>query len=726
MNNPSNIEFKAAIAVVDHLPPESLTINIPSQGFSFAHTGDLLSTINEDQSSIVPAWILQSEAKQAAQFGLSIKQKGFNILALGEPGTGRSTLMLNAMREVADACKSDHSQITMTSDLIALYQFNSNGKPLFLTLNAGHGVELKSALDAFIRKMGKLLTSLVDDKVNEAILSPIKANISSSLKTLADELPFVATTPALLNHLSAIEKDMLDYLNAWQPSLNSDADNHIDQMLSETFMGRYRVNVLVANDPSSQIPVIVDYDPSLQSLFGGIEAGGESNQPPEFMRLRAGHLLRADGGFLLLHLRDILADEQNGEQILEKLHRFCRNGYLQIEDLSGGGQGVGVVSAQANIPVNVKIVLVTTREDYYEMLDEKADLFNFFPIKVEFSENVKANQANYNAFALFVAQKCVELKGQHFTAEAITGLLQAMHRLEEDQTRFSTNLGVLEKLIIESITIAQHAKSEFVALSHVKAAIARRYKRHSYIEGHIRESIVDQELMINVHGEAIGQVNGLTHIDLADASFGSPVRISANCYAGARGVVTIDREVTMSGPTHDKGVMIMQSWLQQHFCQFNPLNFTASLVFEQEYNGVDGDSASCAELFALMSSLTQLPIKQSIAVTGAMNQHGEVLPVGGINEKIEGYFRVCQDIGLNGKQGVLIPTKNTRHLILSDEVIQAVKDNQFHIATMSRVEEGLMYLMQTFMETINDQAIARLQQFKEIIESNRPIQKNKH
>jgi predicted ATP-dependent protease len=198
----------------------------------------------------------------------------------------------------------------------------------------------------------------------------------------------------------------------------------------------------------------------------------------------------------------------------------------------------------------------------------------------------------------------------------------------------------------------------------------------------MRNSIVDNELMIAVHGEAIGQINGLTHIDLADASFGSPVRISANCYAGQRGIFTIDREVAMSGPTHDKGVMILQSWLHTNFAKLNPLNMTASLVFEQEYNGVDGDSASCAELFAILSSLAECPVKLGIAVTGALNQHGEVLPVGGLNEKIEGYFRVCKEIGLDGKQGVLMPERNLRHLMLNDEVIEAVKNGMFHIATM--------------------------------------------
>jgi predicted ATP-dependent protease len=223
-----------------------------------------------------------------------------------------------------------------------------------------------------------------------------------------------------------------------------------------------------------------------------------------------------------------------------------------------------------------------------------------------------------------------------------------------------------------------------------------------------------------VHGECIGQINGLTHIDLSEASFGSPVRISANCYPGSRGVLTIDREVSMSGPTHDKGVMILQSWLHTNFALLNPLNLTASLVFEQEYSGVDGDSASCAELFALLSSLAQVPIKQGIAVTGALNQHGEVLPVGGLNEKIEGYFRVCKEIGLDGKQGVLMPERNMRHLMLSDEVIKAVENGQFHIATMNNVADGILYLTNRSLQEVNDLAEVALNDFKKILETNLP------
>ncbi len=481
------------------------------------------------------------------------------------------------------------------------------------------------------------------------------------------------------------------------------------------------MNQLVEHHAGQSAPVVYDNDPSLHSLFGGIEGAGESSSTPDFMRLRAGNLLRADGGSLLLHLRDILADEQNGPQLLEKLYRFLRNGTLQIEDLSSSSsQGSSFVSAQAAISVAVKLVLVATREEYYDLLDEKPDFFSYFPIKIEFAEKVKASPENYAAYASFMAQKCQQLHCRHLSPAAVACLLQAMHRQEEDQAQLSTQFALLEKLILESAAAAELRGAAIVGIEDVKAAINRRYARHSYIEGHMRDSIVSNELMIAVQGAVVGQINGLTHIDLADASFGSPVRISANCYAGRRDVLTIDREVAMSGPTHDKGVMILQSWLHSNFAQLNPLNMTASLVFEQEYNGVEGDSASCAELFALLSSLSQIPIKQGIAVTGALNQHGEVLPVGGLNEKIEGYYRVCKDIGLDGKQGVLLPERNMRHLILSDEVVAAVASGQFHIATMNNVAEGILHLTDHTLAEVNAVAEVTLRSFKSILELNLP------
>ncbi len=696
----------------NRLTPQQLTLNIDATQFSFANTSELVTEHHNDAQ--YQAWVAQSEAKKAAEFGLSIQHAGFNLLTLGEPGSGRTTLMLNMMH---DAAKKQ----PVASDLVALYQFEANGKPLFLKLPAGAGTQLKLALDTFIRNFAKDLSSLLEARVRQSSMAPLQIFLDGQLSAVKASLTLIDANKMPMHYFDQLKQDILETLEAWQPNSSAEGELNLEPLLSESFFGRYRANILVEHHVGQRAPVIYDNDPSLQSLFGGVEGASESSNVPDFMRLRAGNLLRADAGTLLLHLRDILADEQNGSHILEKLHRFLRNGTLQIEDLSSSSnQGSSLISAQAAIPVAVKIVLIATREDYYELLSIKPDFFDYFPIKIEFADQVKANVENYAAYAAFVAHKCQQHHCHHFTADAVAGLLQAMHRLIEDQTRLSTKFAVLEKLLLESAATASLRGGLLVEIKDVKSAIQRKYARHSYIESHMRDSIVDKELIISVHGECIGQINGLTHIDLSEASFGSPVRISANCYAGNRGVLTIDREVSMSGPTHDKGVMILQSWLHTNFARMNPLNLTASLVFEQEYSGVDGDSASCAELFALLSSLAQVPIKQGIAVTGALNQHGEVLPVGGLNEKIEGYFRVCKEIGLDGKQGVLIPERNMRHLMLSDEVIQAVVDGKFQIITMNTIADGVAQLTGRSLQELNSLAEVALSAFKLVLEQNTP------
>ncbi len=694
------------------LTPQQLTLNIDAKQFSFADTSELI--VDGHTGAQYQAWVTQAEAKQAAEFGLSIQHPGFNLLALGEPGSGRTTLMLNMMHEAA-------AKSPVASDLVALYQFDANGKPLFLKLPAGAGTQLKQAMDNFVRIFAKDLPNLLEAKAQQNSITPLQIFIEGQLAAVKASLTLIDADKIPAHYFNALQQDILDTLEAWQPNPNAEGETNLEALMNESFFGRYRTNLLVEHHAGQHAPVLYDNDPSLQSLFGGIESASEASNIPDFMRLRAGNLLRADAGSLLIQLRDILADEQNGAHILEKLHRFLRNGTLQIEDLTNSSnQGSSLINAQTAIPVSVKIVLIATREDYYELLGITPDFFDYFPIKIEFADQVKANLEHYTAYASFIAYKCQQHHCRHFTAEAVAGLLQAMHRLIEDQTRLSTKFGVLEKLLLESSAAAEQRGAALVAIEDVKSAIQRKYARHSYIESHMRDSIVDKELIISVYGESIGQINGLTHIDLSEASFGSPVRISANCYAGSRGVLTIDREVRMSGPTHDKGVMILQSWLHSNFALLNPLNMTASLVFEQEYSGVDGDSASCAELFALLSSLAQLPIKQGIAVTGALNQHGEVLPIGGLNEKIEGYFRVCKEIGLDGKQGVLIPERNMRHLMLSDEVIQAVANGRFHIATMNNIADGIQHLMGCSLPELNSKAAEVLRGFKQTLEANLP------
>jgi len=315
-----------------------------------------------------------------------------------------------------------------------------------------------------------------------------------------------------------------------------------------------------------------------------------------------------------------------------------------------------------------------------------------FCVKVDFAESFSSSADTRRAMATFVAHTCRQLGLPHFTASAVARLLEDGHREVDDQSRQSAIFSRIEALVMESAALCRVRGGRLVEAVDVEAALAARTKRHDYPEQRLQESFAEGELLIAIHGEKTGQINGLTQMDLGDYRFGFPVRVSARTYAGEHGLVNIEREVEMSGPIHDKGVFILHNYLSALFAHNAPLAFNASIVFEQEYHGVEGDSASCAELYALLSSLSGLPLKQGIAVTGAVNQHGEVLPVGGINEKIEGYFRLCATAGLDGSQGVLIPQRNRRHLMLERKVVEAVDQGLFHVYTAEHASEGIELL----------------------------------
>ncbi|MES2579460.1 MAG: AAA family ATPase [Pseudomonadota bacterium] len=720
------------------LTENDLNATISLNDLTFNNTAELLeNTVGYQPNK--HGWVAQSEAKKSALFGLNMQQTGFNVLVLGAHGSGRTSLMHSAMLDIA---KLDDASLSNSklNDLVSIYNFEQINLPTLIKLPVGTANKLRVEMDGFARALMAELPNFVALDNQQAMLAMAEQWLNAAIQQLEQAFH---DEPTLKAYFKLVNHETLAYLKAWQPATGPDAESNLEGLISEPFFARFRVNVLVDNrSTQAQLlnqPIIYDNDPSIQSLFGGVESASDSTVSPDFMRLRAGNLHKADGGMLLLHLRDLLNDEQNGTQIIEKLHRFLRNGTLQIEDASSSAQSTSYVTNNTLLPLQVKLVLIATREDFYDCLDEQPDFFNYFPIKVEFAERISATPENYAAIAGYIAQKCAQHHTAHFTKEAVAALIGALQRLEEDQTRISTNFAFLERLILESAAFALSADNlhaDLVTAEHVQAAIQAKSTRNQYFESQIRDSIIDNELLIQVQGDVIGQVNGLTHIELGDASFGSPIRITARCYPGGKGLINIDREVNMSGPNHDKGIFILQNWLSASFSHLAPLSLNASLVFEQEYNGVEGDSASCAELFALLSALAGLPISQGMAVTGALNQFGEVMPIGGVNEKIEGYFRVCQALGLNGKQGVIIPKRNQRHLLLDAAVVEAVKQGQFHIITIDHVLEGIEFLTGVAAgqqdtagiyapNTVMGHAQEVLANYRKTLESNQPYQRQK-
>lgn len=412
----------------------------------------------------------------------------------------------------------------------------------------------------------------------------------------------------------------------------------------------------------------------------------------DFSRIRAGSLLKAHGGFLMLHVRDLLSDEV----VWEKLSRFMRSGRLQIDEFGVHLSPIAAVSLSPQaVDVQVKMVLIGSADEYFVLQEAAPEFFRRFGCKVDVAESFISTPQTQRASAVFVAHTCQRLGLPHFTADAVARLQEESHREVDDQTRQSAIFAHAQAWVMESAAHALARQASLVERQDIEAAIAARHHRNGYAEQRLQDAIAEGERLISLSGEQTGQLNGLSVIDLGDHCFGLPVRVTARTYAGDAGLLNIEREVALSGPIHDKGVLILQSYLSALFSHIAPLALTASVVFEQEYHGVEGDSASCAELYALFSSLSGLPIQQGIAVTGAVNQHGDVLPVGGVNEKVNGYFKTCQRHGLDGTQGVLIPSLNRRHLMLDDAVVQAVADGRFHIYGVDHASEGAELLMGT-------------------------------
>ena len=444
-----------------------------------------------------------------------------------------------------------------------------------------------------------------------------------------------------------------------------------------------RVNLAVDHHAAQGAPVVIEENPVFSNLLGGMPE--DETLMSDFSQARAGSLLRAHGGFLLLHLQDLLADAP----VWERLRRLMRSGRLAS---SGDSSRSSSSLTGDEGDVDVKLVLIASTAAFHAVQEADPEWVRRFACKVDFAESFKATPQTAHAMAVAVAHTCERQGLLHCSAAAVARFMEESHRAAGDQTRQSGRIGLTQALVVESHALAQARGAERVEARDVLAASQAQRARRDGLETRVQDSIASGERWLVVSGERVAQVNGLTVMDQGDQSFGVPVRVTARSFAGDEGLLNIEREVDMSGPIHDKGVLILHSYLSGLFAHIAPLSMNAAVVFEQEYGGVEGDSASCAELYALLSSLSGLPLRQGIAVTGAVNQQGELLPVGHINEKIEGYFRSCESLGLDGQQGVLMPMRNRRHLMLAPQVVQAVAGGKFHIHVADQVGEGMSLL----------------------------------
>jgi ATP-dependent Lon protease len=452
----------------------------------------------------------------------------------------------------------------------------------------------------------------------------------------------------------------------------------------------YDVNLLVDNSESKSPPVIIEGYPTYRNIFGAIERvvdrGGVWRT--DFSKIKAGSLVKANGGFLVINLKDAIIEPG----VWQALKRALKSKKLEIQTFDPMYFFTTTGLKPEPIELKVKVVLIGDAYLYQILGYYDEDLRKIFKVRADFDTVMTRDDRNILQFAEFIKMATDEEGLKPFDRTAVAALVEQAVRMAGRQEKISTSFPAITDLIREADFFAGKENETVVAEQHVDRAIAARVFRSSLAEERIQEMIDRGTLMIDVTGEAVGQVNGLAVYSLGDYMFGKPTRITASTSMGRAGLINIEREADMSGNTHNKGVLILGGYLRQKYAQDKPITMSASIAFEQSYSGVDGDSASSTEIYALLSSLSGVPLKQNIAVTGSVNQKGEVQAIGGVNQKIEGFFDCCRHKGLSGDQGVVIPQSNVKDLMLRKDVVAAVKEGRFTIYGIKNIDEGIEIL----------------------------------
>ena len=565
------------------------------------------------------------------------------------------------------------------------------------------------------REMAERVKQLDNDTINAAI-APLFAELQEKYADVEDALAYLAS---IEEHLQIT---IADYLMPGS-GLEGQGNSTKKLMLSE----QYLPNILVDHKHASGAPIVYEPHPIYQNLFGRIEYGNDQGSlVTSYRRICGGSLHKANGGYLILDADKLL----DYPFVWDALKRALKAGCIEI-DSPYAELGVSTITLKPEvIPLRVKVILVGSRDIYY-LLEELDDEFNeMFKVLADFDHYIPINQQALSQFVRLMVRRADDLGAKPLTQTALEALAEHSCRLSENQRQFSARINDTLEIIGEANLVCLQAGSECIERVHIEQALTAREYRNGRISESILEDMLDGTVLIDTEGEAVGKINGLTVMEVGGSSFGSPARITTAVHPGSRGIVDVEREAELGQSIHSKGVMILTGFLGHFYAQQFPLAISASIAIEQSYSAIDGDSASLAELCCLISALTNIPIKQSFAITGSINQYGEVQAIGGVNEKIEGFFRLCEARGLNGEQAVIIPAANKRNLMLKQAVIDAVAAGQFSVYAVSKVDEALELLTGqpagiadsegNYPEaSIHFKAIARLKEISEMAEDEK-------
>lgn len=553
--------------------------------------------------------------------------------------------------------------------------------------------ELSKQVSASYEKLHKLMSEFPHWR--RAVQSAIKEVGSEALKLAVGHLieeikPVYTDLPAVTAYLDEVMLDILESGRSLHESTKSEDESETTFFSGMISVQRYLVNLLVENPDDGARPVVYEDNPTLQNLVGCIEHHVHMGTlVSNFTLIRAGALHRANGGFLVLDARKVLTQPY----AWDGLKRALESGVIRIESLA---ELVGLSSTvqlePEPVPLDLKVVLVGERMIYYLLAELDPDFLSLFKINADLESEIERTPEGTRQYARLIATLAHRDRLRPLSAAAVARVIDHAARLAWDARKLITRTRPVSSLLQEAEYCAATAGSSLIERAHVDAALQARQRRNDRIRERYQEEILRGQLLVDTSGVHIGQINGLAVAVLGESAFAHPVRITATVRMGEGEIIDVEREADLGGPIHSKGVLILSSFLAARFGWAMPLSLRASLVFEQSYGGVEGDSASLAELSALLSALSGIPIRQSRAVTGSVNQFGVVQPVGGVNEKIEGFFEICAARGLTGEQGVLIPAANVSHLMLRDTVVAAVRAGQFHVWAVNDIDEAMELL----------------------------------
>jgi lon-related putative ATP-dependent protease len=741
-----------------------------------------ITTEVEELSEIIG----QPRAFEAVRFGTGMQREGYNIFALGPPGTGKRTLVTQFFQERA-------SLEPAPDDWCYVHNFEQDHRPKAIRLPPGCGIEFQKDMEGFVEELRNSLSAafesdeyrtrrrMVESEFQERqeaafealqekasqdnftllrtptglVFAPVKDGevmppddfnelpedqrqemekdvqaLQKKLQALLQNIPVwqrelrkgirdinheitqvavesilndlkekYTTYSQIIEHLSAIQEDVIEnasrFLETEETSEESSGEPSVRSLMTRgrsrpALMRRYQVNLLVDNGNSDGAPVIHEDNPTYQNLIGRVEQIAQLGAlVTNFTLIKPGSLHRANGGYLILDARKVLLQPY----AWEALKRALEGGQVRIES---PGEMLGMLSTvflePEPIELDLKVAMIGDRMLYYLLAQSDPDFSEHFKVQADFTEEIPRTIENQELYARMIAKLIHKDELRAFNREAVARIIEHCARVVGDSERLTVQVNNIVDLLNEADYWASKEGNHVVHASDVQKAIDARVYRADRVRERYQENILRETIMISTEGDRIGQINGLSVIGMGDFSFGFPSRITASVQRGKGNVVNIEREVELSGPIHSKGVLILSGFLGQRYAAEEPLSLSASLVFEQSYSGVEGDSASSAELYALLSAISGVPIIQSFAVTGSVNQHGQVQAIGGVNEKVEGYFDICQQRGLTGEQGVLIPTSNVKHLMLRKDVREAVKAGKFNVYPIDDIDQGIELL----------------------------------